>query len=1117
MAGKTSEDRVQNDGAEPGSAANSKGQRECNVETPAAANTVTWPSAQPTRCPVAMDTKFSTYLSGFNGFGRSFNRSVLAGDLRLHQEYREAFNNGSLPCNRLRILTIGDKGVGKSSTLKYLRGEVCDPNAEPLATEGIDITICETSDREPAWKACTTGKCQSADDPGLCAAWCVCKSVDSMGGVLHTVKTKRGSTDGHWVLRQPLQNRAYQQEKRADAGDIKSVCQALRKILLHLFYQVKLSIPSVILFFLLSYIGNLNDFGVLCWLAIFLSVPSFESDLNSSYRFITSVSLQMVSVGVAVSVKEYSAHLRDNQQLDAFGWMTISLVLYLGVCAMSTGLGLLCGLGCRSGVAVAYCLINQRSLFHQNAKSFALLVISNLLGLLLMRDGFKRIRKVVQSRNFSSVSLLAVVLGLLLTNYRYQPLVDCFDYLYMHMSDVVVGILMGFGFPYGVLKGREIVAVRKLMLPYMLKKSFGFFVTIVVWHLIGWELLIFSKTSTWLSVICSALSACGFPLYDWIVAQKVKHLENNDIPITTFRKFLMDSATQDNPVSLKLHFWDNAGDSAYQTMQQFFRPAEAVYLLVFNLEDAREDDQQQLQCLRQWLFMVKAHSKNPNTLVFVVGTHRDSVGRDFIASFGSQIDDQLYNDFCSILAINGDKGPLYLVENSKAVDGDGLNLRQSIINIAKTTPFMNELFPIRHLSILNKIQEMQSDFHLPWIMTTFDLLHGIAREDLTLEELHKVLVCLHRTGDIIYRDDDDILKEYVIIRPQSLMDVLKAVVRIPPRDTRRLTEAEDWRALEVQGIASLKLIKAVVGSETLLPCVLRLMEAYNLLIPIYSSRSQLQPQEQDDEGSPSSMESHPSLDLGSLLEELPNHCILPSHLPAFTGADGDFWEPSPEDEEYFFDFGYVAPDSIFHRLLAKCWCDRDIHERVYKTRGRFRYQGANFYTIQLQRISVSQNTIQVIVLHDGYNRCSLQVLQFLYNLLEDIRSRDFPNLPYTCGPACHACSLGNFLRILKVCGDDKKFPTANMPFEAFMPQGKYHEVHLTPQLKVNCGRRRTSSSNSSINSQTDCRTPEDPVLTNQISVGETSNRVTVITAGSHARFDIHQARSLSEEDDGQNA
>ena len=78
-----------------------------------------------------MDVNFSSYLTGFSGFSRSFSRNVLAHDLHLHQEYLDALNNGSLPYNRLRTLTIGDKGVGKTSTLQYLQGKACDPNVEP--------------------------------------------------------------------------------------------------------------------------------------------------------------------------------------------------------------------------------------------------------------------------------------------------------------------------------------------------------------------------------------------------------------------------------------------------------------------------------------------------------------------------------------------------------------------------------------------------------------------------------------------------------------------------------------------------------------------------------------------------------------------------------------------------------------------------------------------------------------------------------------------------------------------------------------------------------------------------------------------------------------------------
>ncbi|XP_022109448.1 uncharacterized protein LOC110989393 [Acanthaster planci] len=179
------------------------------------------------RLEVAMDVNFSTYLSGFNGFGGSFNLQVLANDIGLHQEYRKALRSGSLPCNRLRILTIGDKGVGKSSTLKYLCGEVCDPNAELQATEGTDITIGETCEQEPNWKHCNTGVCKSADDPGLCAAWCVCKGIDIMGGVLNSVKDDTLSEDEHGVLIKSPQSRGHNQDRGTTERDVGKAFQRM--------------------------------------------------------------------------------------------------------------------------------------------------------------------------------------------------------------------------------------------------------------------------------------------------------------------------------------------------------------------------------------------------------------------------------------------------------------------------------------------------------------------------------------------------------------------------------------------------------------------------------------------------------------------------------------------------------------------------------------------------------------------------------------------------------------------------------------------------------------------------------------------------------------------------
>ncbi|XP_038049752.1 uncharacterized protein LOC119723260 [Patiria miniata] len=994
-----------------------------------------------------MDGKVLAYLSGYKGFGRSFNRSVLANDERLHQDYKDALNNGSLPCNRQQIITVGDKGVGKTSTLKYLQGEVCDPSEEPKATEGIEITQCETSEQKSDWVACRDdGSPSSADDPTLSAAWCVCDNIDSFEGILQRKEKDRESTNDS--SDQP-QNRPM---KDTACDGINGAKQAFRWICRSAVTEMQMA-GSAIVLFIIACCYFLFDFGVLCWLGLIMCHAFFlKSDFNSAYRFVIPIVFQIIVVEATIRATKFTSGLGVSRPEDRVWAFVVATVLYSGVCGISTCFGLLCGLGCRSGVAIALCIMTPTSKSSMSFdKEVLVLAIGNLCGPLLVRFGMKFVQHMTRSLKEAAASFTVVIcIAFTWTGYSGNPYVPVF----------LLGVFMGFGNAYGVLKGRETVAVKKLMPPYVLKKAFGFVVGIIMGHLIGWRLMFFSETSTACSMFLSTLAAFGFLTYDLLVAQKVVQLEKNAIPITIFRKFLMDSATGDNPVSYKLQLWDNAGGNVYQTMQQFFRPAEAVYLVVFNLEDARKDEKEQHQRLRQWLFSLKAHSERiaknekmpespePNTLVFIVGTHRDSVTREFIDRFAAQIYESLYTDFCSMLALNDDKGPLYVVENSKPMDKDGLHLQKSVTTMAKKTSHMTEHFPIRNLRILNKIRNRQASCPLPWIISTFDLLQTLEEENLSLEDFHEVLSSLHRTGDVIYREDDEILKGYVVIRPQELMDRLKAIVRIPPRESRSRNLADDWLELETKGIASRNLIQAIAGSVETILAFLRLMEAYNLLIPAYSGTTH---QEQ-------CTESCQCLQSG----QLPDYCILPSHLPDFTGDEATFWVPSEDDEVYYFDFAHVSPDPIFHRLLAKCCCGRDNHNHLFKTRGRFRYEAADLYAIQLRKVSHSQNTIQVTIQRSAVNnQRSLQVLQHLQKLLEEIRLVDFSGLSYSCGPICSDCSSDDFLMVLRVCGHDEEFPITQI--KSFMSHGKNHEVSITPQLMVTCGRRRrrTSSSNSS--------------------------------------------------------
>eukprot|EP00058_Branchiostoma_floridae_P016910 XP_002602398.1 hypothetical protein BRAFLDRAFT_63511 [Branchiostoma floridae] len=139
------------------------------------------------------------------------------------------------------------------------------------------------------------------------------------------------------------------------------------------------------------------------------------------------------------------------------------------------------------------------------------------------------------------------------------------------------------------------------------------------------------------------------------------------IPVTLIDESMREKEKGAQSFPTNLTLMDFAGDEEYYSMHHIFLAHEAVYLLVFSLAEAVQNQNRTLERLLFWLHSVKTHANSEDCAVFLVGTHRDSVTslqRLEVATFLSK---NLYRSTCfsSLLVLNADHTPLFPVENSK--------------------------------------------------------------------------------------------------------------------------------------------------------------------------------------------------------------------------------------------------------------------------------------------------------------------------------------------------------------------------------------------------------------------------------------------------------------------
>ena len=959
-----------------------------------------------------MELNFESYLKGFASFGRSTSISVLVGDQSLQEAYRDALDHGDGTCNRQRTIIIGDKGVGKSSTLEMLTGGYCDPNIEHNCTEGIDITVCETSDLCPEWEKVEDSL--KADDPKLSAAWCVCKEEDCFKGVLkegQKLPTSVTSPKLPRVTRRRKREYNPRQENidKANPNVETGLVKKAGTVLYILAVQVQCLLPIPIMIVLNKLVGGYAPFAwvVTAFLCLF-------ADFNNAYRFGTACALQGVLIDVI-------SHLLVSDLQLSFNWELLSAIAtFVIACPVAGTISFLCGAGARTGMAVAFCLLSRPASFGSFrgehgwtlTASWAIMVIvhtvAHLLGVVVVRQAANTKLRVHVTLRMAILIWIGSTIVVFILQFLFP--------LGRYLTGFFLGVATGISSITGVLYGRALAANGWLQDKYLQKKVLGFISALIFGQLIGWTLNLSGELSQVIGIL-------SFILRDFYIGFQYHRIKNAGMPLDVICHQMHVSSRGQDATIMKLIVWDFAGDSVYKFMQQFFLPKSAVFILAFNFEHALQDRVQQVEKLRQWLYTVKAHSTVLDALVFIVGTHRDSVDDDGLENITVFIRESLYKDFCDIIAINSkNEAPLFPVENSRPMDEDGILLRETIKCRAKERPFLKQKQPVWYLRLLEIINKRKSKRGMTWYIERQQLVEEAQESGFDEDQVHTFLKFCHQSGEFIYRGDDNLLKEYVILNPQVLLDIMTDLVQCPPLSERTLEDARKWQTLMTHGVASVDLLAEIIGDDDrLVATVTRFLEAFNMLLPVRPAN-----------------EAHFT------------QCIVPSHLP--NGNPEECWDDAPDDEEFFFDFGYVPSEAIFHRLLARCWyhnLDNASTDKLYRQCGVFCFkEDAIFFMIQLLMDTISQQLIRLVVQSsDEERRCGAQVLQWITAELEDIREQDFPNLSYRVGPSCEVCSEREGpIKVLEICANGQAFPTANSPVKKFLDRGRYHEVHLVPKV-----------------------------------------------------------------------
>ena len=490
--------------------------------------------------------------------------------------------------------------------------------------------------------------------------------------------------------------------------------------------------------------------------------------------------------------------------------------------------------------------------------------------------------------------------------------------------------------------------------------------------------------------------------------------------------------------------WDFAGESVYYETHQLFLTPKAIYLLVFDLSRDPEESAQpvkkqgvfekiewqsctktNLDYLDYWMTSVSSQSSQtedhnlysaststvlPETLppVFLVCTHSDQ-------PFGGNDPSELAIKVYGSLKTKSYGGQLFHavfnVDNTKS----GLQtecrevkrLRESILAVAMELPQTKESIPIKWLKYEEALQVVLDEGH-KWM--TIEHAKRIASEVCQIhdhQEFVTLLDFLHDQRILIHFSDTVELNKLVVLDPQWLIDVFKAVITVKRYDQQERGLNDSWLRLEREGILEEKLLNHAWGSlvEELhtFESLIAIMEKFSLLCCWSSSDEQCGKEYLV----PSMLRWYPPQEITKLITSV----RLPSLFVKF--------EPGQ------------VPSNLFPRLVLQ-FLQRGRNEFWSTVNPQLYKNFARFYTAEDENCSVvllCHSSLIEVVVHEGNvhslkddlqrnlgnspgdhrhsfeERCAREVFRQLVFLLECLR-KEFcwlKRMKYKVGVICPVC------------------------------------------------------------------------------------------------------------------
>ncbi len=191
-------------------------------------------------------------------------------------------------------------------------------------------------------------------------------------------------------------------------------------------------------------------------------------------------------------------------------------------------------------------------------------------------------------------------------------------------------------------------------------------------------------------------------------------------------------------VTIRLNCWDFGGQTIYHATHQFFLTDRSLFILVWDTRHGWEAGK-----LYKWLDTIQARA--PHSPILLVAAHIDERDADLPLAELKRKYPQIVDQF--------------KVSNKKQTGIE--DLRAAITKAAAKLPLMGEKWPAAWLNAAEAIREREEQH-----ITAGQLTAAMAEHNVTGDNAGILAKWMHDLGDILYFDDDEELKDTVILEPE---------------------------------------------------------------------------------------------------------------------------------------------------------------------------------------------------------------------------------------------------------------------------------------------------------------------------------------------------------------